>query len=265
MDVAPHPHIGLQTVTWLLEGEVAHDDSLGSAALLRPGGVNVMTSGDGIAHAEQTPRDNTGRLNGVQLWMALPEAGAAAPRIRARRRGASRGVAGRRGPRLRRVALRRATRPAALLPLVGADLQLHRGQTLTVPLDPAFEHAMLVLQGDAALDGQPLAADTLYYLGCARTRRNVTSRAGARVLLIGGPPFPETILMWWNFVARTPEEIAQAREDWESRHSASATSRPTGAPPGRAAADPHRAAQSPQLTRPGPLATSSCRSAWRCR
>src|ERR671912_773916 len=74
MDVAPHPHIGLQTVTWLHEGEVVHDDSLGCASTLRPGGVNVMTSGDGIAHAEQTPPDHSGRLNGVQLWTALPDA-----------------------------------------------------------------------------------------------------------------------------------------------------------------------------------------------
>src|SRR5688572_20339838 len=74
MDVAPHPHIGLQTVTWLVDGEVIHDDSLGFEGLLRPGGVNVMTSGNGIAHAEQTPRDHSGRLNGVQLWVALPDA-----------------------------------------------------------------------------------------------------------------------------------------------------------------------------------------------
>src|SRR5687767_11040881 len=73
MDVAPHPHIGLQTVTWLLDGEIVHDDSLGSQAVLRSNGVNVMTSGGGIAHAEQTPRDHTGRLNGVQLWTALTD------------------------------------------------------------------------------------------------------------------------------------------------------------------------------------------------
>ena len=74
MDVAPHPHMGLQTVTWLLDGEVRHDDSLGTESILRPRGVNVMTSGDAIAHAEQTPRGHTGRLNGVQLWVALPDA-----------------------------------------------------------------------------------------------------------------------------------------------------------------------------------------------
>ena len=73
MDVAPHPHMGLQTVTWLLQGEVIHDDSLGCESILRPGGVNVMTSGGAIAHAEQTPPENTGRLNGVQLWVALPD------------------------------------------------------------------------------------------------------------------------------------------------------------------------------------------------
>ena len=74
IDVAPHPHIGLQTVTWLLEGEIVHDDSLGFEAVARPGGVNVMTAGGGIAHAEQTPRQNSGQLNGVQLWVALPDA-----------------------------------------------------------------------------------------------------------------------------------------------------------------------------------------------
>ena len=102
-------------------------------------------------------------------------------------------------------------------PLVGADLQVHPAATLALPLDPGFEHAVLVLQGDAAIDGQPLATATMYYLGCARSAAAVSSRAGARVLLIGGPPFPETILMWWNFVARTPEELTAARAAWEAR------------------------------------------------
>src|ERR1041385_5055314 len=74
MDVAPHPHIGIQTVTWLLDGEVLHNDSLGFEAMARPGAVNVMTAGRGIAHAEQTPEANRGRLDGVQLWVALPDA-----------------------------------------------------------------------------------------------------------------------------------------------------------------------------------------------
>lgn len=86
MDVAPHPHMGLQSVTWLLDGEVVHDDSLGYEAVLRPNGVNVMTSGTGIAHAEQTPRQNSGRLNGVQLWVALLDAHRQMPPASSRRR-----------------------------------------------------------------------------------------------------------------------------------------------------------------------------------
>jgi redox-sensitive bicupin YhaK (pirin superfamily) len=155
MDVAPHPHTGMQTVTWLLDGEVLHDDSLGCEAVVRPGGVNVMTAGSGIAHAEQTPIRNTGRLNGVQLWVALPDA------------------------------------------------------------HPRYEHAALLLGGDCSVEGQPLEDRHLYYLGTSRSSVSFNSRTGSRVLLIGGPPFPETVLMWWNFVARTPEEIAQARTDWE--------------------------------------------------
>jgi quercetin 2,3-dioxygenase len=217
MDVAPHPHIGLQTVTWLLDGEVMHDDSLGCEAVLRPGGVNVMTSGDAIAHAEQTPPQNTGRLNGVQLWTALPD--------EHRRTAASfqhlidvpalelpGGVV-----RVFSGGLERAVSPAQhYSELLGADLQIHRGELLTLPLEPHFEYALLGLAGDVSLEGQRLEDRVLYYLGTQRSEAAIGSSGGARVLLIGGPPFPETILMWWNFVARTPEEIKAARDDWEA-------------------------------------------------
>jgi len=218
MDVAPHPHIGLQTVTWLLDGEVAHDDSLGCASVLRPGGVNVMTSGGGIAHAEQTPRDNTGRLNGVQLWVALPDRDrhmAAhfehvldVPAAESRA-GIVRPFAG--------TFDGAAVAASYYSPLIGAEVQVHAGHELEIPLEARFEHALLVLSGDCAVDGQSLEAGLLYYLGTTRTCAGLVSRSGARVLLIGGPPFAETILMWWNFVARTPEEIADARADWEAR------------------------------------------------
>jgi redox-sensitive bicupin YhaK (pirin superfamily) len=216
MDVAPHPHIGLQTVTWLLDGEVLHDDSLGSASILRPGDVNVMTSGAGIAHAEQTPRDHTGRLNGVQLWVALPDghrqitpafAHVSDVPIIDRPGGLARVFAG--------GMLGEQSSAPHYSDLIGADLQVHAKGTLEVPLTPAFEHAALVLDGDCTLDGEPLMPRVLYYLGTQRTAASLSSREGGRVLLIGGPPFPETILMWWNFVARTQEEIAQARADWE--------------------------------------------------
>lgn len=218
MDVAPHPHIGLQTVSWILEGEVVHLDSLGAEVVLRPGGVNVMTSGGGIAHAEFTPKDNTGRLNGVQLWTALPDAhrhGPAAfqhvPEVPVDEPGGGvvRVFSGRLG------AL--ASSAPHFSDLVGADLEVHAGHTVTVPLEPSWEHAVLVLAGDASLEGQPLEERVLYYLGTRRSSVSVSTRAGARVLLVGGRPFGETILMWWNFVARTPEEIRQAHEDWEAR------------------------------------------------
>lgn len=218
MDVAPHPHIGLQTVTWLLEGEVAHGDSLGCEALARPGAVNVMTSGDGIAHAEWTPSANTGRLNGVQLWLALPDehrrtaadfqhvpevpvADVACGQVSV--------FAG---------TLAGVTSPARHhSAVVGADVNVRPRQTLVLGLDRAHEHAALVLEGDVALEGQPLAGRSLHYFGLGRNALELSSAGGGRFLLIGGPPFPERILMWWNFVARAPEEIAAARADWEQR------------------------------------------------
>lgn len=217
MDVAPHPHMGLQTVTWLLDGEVVHDDSLDNQAVLEPGGVNVMTSGHAIAHAERTPAVNSGRLNGVQLWTALPD--------EHRHRGSSFQhvaevpVLDLPGGIIRVFAgtMSAATSPAHhYSDLIGADVQIHRGEAVTFALNGGHEHALLILAGDCMLEGVALRAGTLYYLGTGRNDLSLRSSAGARVLLIGGPPFPETILMWWNFVARTPDEISQAREDWEA-------------------------------------------------
>ena len=219
MDVAPHPHIGLQTVSWLLEGEIAHDDSLGSASLLRPGGVNVMTSGDGIAHAEQTPRDHTGRLNGVQLWTALPDAvrrGAAG--VRPRRRGADRGAPGRRRAGVRRRAVRG----------VGSFSRTSRRWSApTCRCTPGARWTCRSIRGSSTRcwswkatprsTGSRSPATRCTTWAARASSLELSSRAGARVLLIGGPPFGETILMWWNFVARTPEELAQARADWEAR------------------------------------------------
>lgn len=101
-------------------------------------------------------------------------------------------------------------------PLLGADLQIHPGGTLGIPLRPSFEHALLVLGGDCVFEGQRLQDRVLYYLGTRRTEASFQSTSGGRVPLLGGPPFPETIVMWWNFVARTREEIAEARADWEA-------------------------------------------------
>jgi redox-sensitive bicupin YhaK (pirin superfamily) len=162
-------------------------------------------------------RDASGRLNGVQLWVALRDSHrhmpasfahvAQVPAIESR------------GGRVQVFAgtLQGETSPAThFSEIVGADVQVHRHHTLTLPLEPAFEHALLLLSGDATLDDQPLEERVLYYVGRTRSEARVSSRSGSRVLLIGGPPFPEKILMWWNFVARTEQEIAHARADWEA-------------------------------------------------
>lgn len=218
MDVAPHPHIGLQTVTWLLDGEVVHDDSLRCEAIVRPGGVNVMTSGRGIAHAERTPPVNSGRLNGIQLWAALPdEHRQIAPSFQhveqvpvfERPAGLVQVFSGE---------LSGATSPAHhLSELIGADVRIHRGHSLMLPLRGDYEYAVLVLAGDSVVNGESLEERVLYYLGSRRSEVTFSSREGGRLLLIGGPPFPEAIVMWWNFVARTPDEIVKARTDWEEQ------------------------------------------------
>ena len=217
MDVAPHPHIGLQTVSWLLQGEILHNDSLGSEALLAPRGVNVMTSGGGIAHSEETPAINTGVLNGVQLWVALPDADRHGPAsfehvaevpVVEQAGGIVSVFAG--------TAFGHSSPAKYYSPILGADIALHPSASLELSLDPSFEHAALLMTGDAEIDGQSIDSTSLWYLGTKRSSIEFRSRNGGRVLLIGGPPFPEKILMWWNFVARTPEEIAHARSDWQS-------------------------------------------------
>jgi redox-sensitive bicupin YhaK (pirin superfamily) len=218
MDIGAHPHIGLQTVTWLLDGELVHYDSLGHEAPLRPGGVNVMTSGAGIAHAERAPSAVAGRMNGVQLWVALPDrdrqASAAFQHI------GEVPVSDTSGGIVQVFAGTSAGLSATAShysPILGADVQVHPHATVTLPLDATFEHAVIVLSGDCSFEGQPLQERMLYYLGANRSEASFTSATGGGLLLVGGPPFPEKILMWWNFVARTPGEIADARADWEER------------------------------------------------
>src|SRR5215831_6343188 len=216
MDVAPHPHMGLQTVSWLTEGEIVHKDTLGCEALMRAGQLNLMTSGWGIAHSEETPKGNSGRLSGVQLWVALPDQQrsiaplfdyyASLP-VLDFSTGTAIVIAGELG------GIRSPARTFS--PIIGAEISLREGQTTTLPLNAGFEHAIFVLSGDVAADGRQLEGDTLHYLGVGRDELHIKGR-DACILLIGGEPFPEPIVMWWNFVGRTREEIASARNDWAS-------------------------------------------------
>jgi redox-sensitive bicupin YhaK (pirin superfamily) len=216
MNVLPHPHIGLQTVTWLLEGEVLHTDSIDSEAVVRPGGVNIMTAGNGIAHAEMTPTDNSGNLNGVQLWVALPEKfRKITPFFNAIKEVPTFKLQGG-SIRLFAGAYQKSISPGSFYSdLLGMELEVQPHHQIELELNPQFEHAALVLSGDCSFGDQNLEHQTLYYLGPNRTSLCIQSNNGGKILLIGGLPFPEKILMWWNFVARTPEEIAKARSDWE--------------------------------------------------
>ena len=217
MQVGPHPHIGLHTVTWVLDGEVLHRDSLGSEQLIKPGQLNLMTAGRGVAHAEQTPAGATGPLHGLQLWVAQPEPTRSGPAAFEHHSALPEAELGGVVASVLVGELAGAASPArADTALVGADLVI--GGAGTLPLDPAFEHALLVVDGPVAVDGMDVGPGAFAYFAPGRTEVGLErSGAGpARALLIGGVPFEEPVLMWWNFVARTKEEMVRARQDWEA-------------------------------------------------
>lgn len=216
MQVPAHPHTGLQTVSWLLQGEVHHRDSLGSDQLIRPGELGLMTSGAAIAHAEESPVRHPALLHGVQLWVALPAASRETTPSWEHHEGLPELTD--RGLRATVVlgSLAGAESPGTTYsPLVGADLEMAPGAEALLPLEGEFEHAVLALDGWAEVDGTRLEPGAMLYLGTARRELRLRSEPGARLLLVGGEPFGEQIVMWWNFVARSNEEIVAARDAWQ--------------------------------------------------
>ncbi|MDX3660337.1 pirin family protein [Streptomyces sp. ID05-26A] len=215
MDVAPHPHTGLQTVSWLFTGEIEHRDSLGVHAYVRPGELNLMTGGSGICHSEQSTTAST-VLHGVQLWLALPDAHRDAPRDFQHHVPPTVTVDGC-AVRVFLGSLAGSRSPVrTFTPLLGAEIVLPAGASLTVEVDPAFEHGVLLDTGDVTLGSTPLESGSLGYVGTGRTSLTLSSAEGARVVLLGGEPFGEEIVMWWNFVGRTHDEIAAFREEWQA-------------------------------------------------
>ena len=228
MRVPPHPHTGLQTVTWLLSGEVLHQDSVGSEQLVRPGSLSLMTAGRGIAHAE-TSTPTSPELRGVQLWVALPDQSRhTVPAFEHHDRLPVHAVGAVGDGVTVTVVLGRvgdAVSPATTYsPIVGADLEVTSGASGDVPVDASFEHAVLALSDDLVVDGEPLARGSLLYLGCGRESVAVSSDGGpARGLLLGGEPFDEELLMWWNFVGRDHDEVEALREEWQRAVDGAAT------------------------------------------
>jgi redox-sensitive bicupin YhaK (pirin superfamily) len=213
LDVGPHPHIGLQTVTWLMSGAALHKDSLGSEQLIRPGQLNLMTAGHGIVHAEEATRTYRGTLHGMQLWVAQPDA------LRA---GASDfahhadlpivELGGAQGTVLAGTFIQVASPARFGSPLVGVDLVLPAGGT-PVPLVPEWEYAVVPVGGSALVAGNVVRPGQLGALGSGRDE--VMVEGPARVLLLGGEPLNEPLVMWWNFVARSRDEIALAYRQWQ--------------------------------------------------
>jgi redox-sensitive bicupin YhaK (pirin superfamily) len=217
LDIGAHPHTGLQTVTWLVDGEVLHRDSLGSEQVIAPGQLNLMTAGAGVSHSEESTGHYRGQLQGLQLWVAQPDATrggeaafehhAALPQVALDRADATVLVG----------ELAGATSPARTdSPLVGAELALRDGVT-TVPLRADWEYAVVVLTGAVGIDDRPVPPGRLAYLGAGRDELALDADGATRAVLLGGEPFDEPVLMWWNFVGRTREELSAAYAAWQDQ------------------------------------------------
>jgi redox-sensitive bicupin YhaK (pirin superfamily) len=216
MDVPPHPHTGLQTVSWLFEGEIEHRDSVGSLAVVRPGELNLMTAGHGISHSEVST-GGAPVLHGVQLWVALPEEARLVDPFFEHHRGVPVELPG----ALVRVfvgGMLGASVPASTFtPLVAAQIDLEPGARVELPVEESWEYGVLVDAGPVAVEGADVPRSDLAYLAPGRSHLVLTAGdAGARVVLLGGEPFAEELVMWWNFVGRSHDDVAAARERWQS-------------------------------------------------
>jgi len=215
LQVAPHPHIGLQTFTWILKGEILHRASLGSKQVIQSGKVNLMTAGNGISHSEEST--SNGVLHGLQLWIALPDSKRhiepdfkhypEVP-VLTHQHVSIQVMAGE---------FLNVTAPTAVYsPLTGLELKSLKNAVTTLPLNPRFEYGILPLTAEIKVEKEVINTDSLLYLGCGHSELSLQIPEGERVLIIGGEPFNEEILIWWNFVARTKEEIRAATEAWNN-------------------------------------------------
>ena len=230
MNVPAHPHSGIQTVSWLMQGQIEHRDSADNVLTIGPGELNLMTAGRGISHSERsTPA--TDQLHGVQLWVALPDEARFTDRLLDHY--VPDEVTGK-GWRARVFvgSLFGSTSPVPMhSTMVGAELFLAPQTRLSISTDRAFEHGVLIDSGTVAVAGQEVSAGHLAYLGPGRSTIAVRSGTeAARIIVLGGIPFDEPIVMWWNFVARTHDEIVAMREAWQAQLAGGADSQ-FGLPP----------------------------------
>ncbi|MFU2132749.1 pirin family protein [Gallibacterium anatis] len=224
MQVGLHPHTNLQTFTWMLEGEVWHQDSLGNRQLIRPKQVNLMTAGTGnqrgISHTEQTP-DGVKKLHAVQLWIALPMNQEIEPNFEHYPQlpeWSDQGIdyilttgsyQGRQAP------------TSQFSPLVGVDMRFQQAQAFEIERQDKFEYAILVINGTIKINGERYAKDEITILSdCAAAQEELTlwAEQGTHIMLLGGEPLPHPTVIWWNFVADKVEDLEQAVNDWNNQH-----------------------------------------------
>lgn len=216
LDVGPHPHMGLQTFTWMIEGTMMHGDSLGNKQLIRPKQVNLMTAGYGISHTEVAPETET-QMHSVQLWIALPDDKKDMPPQFDHY------------PKLPIVQQDQieftvlvgeflgVTSPVQVhSELLGVDLSTKVDTITTLPLNPHFEYGVLVLQGKANINGRVIDDQHMLLIEVGATEIRLELPTNSRLILVGGVPFTSPILLWWNFVGRTQQEMVIAHQQWSN-------------------------------------------------
>lgn len=233
MVVAAHPHTGLQTATWLIDGHIEHRDSIGSVQLIKPGQLNLMTAGHGISHSEISLAD-TQLLHAVQLWIALPKSsidiapafehqsnlpkfsfgqGQATEPFSIDEAATATVIAG--------DFLGHRAQTKIFSPLLGVEIRLKAGAKIDIPLSAEFEHGFLAIEGEVRVNLTAMPTSALEFIEVGATSASI--RAGDKdsiVLLLGGEPFGEKILMWWNFIGRTHADIVSARQQWNAHDTA---------------------------------------------
>lgn len=214
MSVAAHPHVGLQTVSWLFNGEVEHRDSLGSIQVINPGELNLMTAGNGVAHSELS-LPSAAIMHGVQLWTVLPNSVRECapmfdhyPQLPTFNEGKFSGklMIG------EYLGLRSPAR--VFTELVGVELNIAADSLVEVPFRKDFEYGVLLASGDLAINQAELPLHHLNYIPPGSQSAHMSSTNGAKIVLLGGVPFQEEIIMWWNFIGRSHEDIVKMRTDW---------------------------------------------------
>ncbi len=219
MVVAKHPHTGLQTVTWLLEGQAEHRDSIGTIQQILPGQVNIMTAGQGISHSELS-QAGPKRLHAVQLWVALPEAHRNTnPAFEHR---ADLPEFDLNGSKIKLFAGDFdgfSSKTTVFSPIVGLELDMPAASAVSLPLRRDFEYGILLAKGSATVNDVLVNENELLYIEVGHEQLEIVSTEPLLAIVIGGTPFEEKIVMWWNFIGRSQKDITEAREQWNARDS----------------------------------------------